>query len=85
MDLSYDVIRALANGKRDVVHKILIFLRMQIDRLLSRQGRSRKEVDLEFMTHQQPSESEKSEKSEKSNAKDRSSPKESLKDSNSRK
>ncbi|OWF50991.1 Sperm flagellar protein 1 [Mizuhopecten yessoensis] len=37
MDLSDDVIRALANGKRHVIDRILILLRMQIDNLLARQ------------------------------------------------
>ncbi|XP_069139639.1 sperm flagellar protein 1-like isoform X8 [Argopecten irradians] len=37
MDLSDDVIRALANRKPHVIERILIFLRMQIDNLLTRQ------------------------------------------------
>ncbi|XP_021352534.1 uncharacterized protein LOC110449780 isoform X1 [Mizuhopecten yessoensis] len=80
MDLSDDVIRALANGKRHVIDRILILLRMQIDNLLARQGRSRREVDLEFMNSKQQIESEKSEKSEKTPiVKDVTSPKENSK------
>ncbi|XP_069139642.1 sperm flagellar protein 1-like isoform X11 [Argopecten irradians] len=59
MDLSDDVIRALANRKPHVIERILIFLRMQIDNLLTRQGRSRREIDLEFASSQQQNENEK--------------------------
>ncbi|XP_060065570.1 sperm flagellar protein 1-like [Ylistrum balloti] len=59
MDLSDDVIRALANAENHVIERILIILRMQIDNLLTRQGRSRREVDLEFMNSKQQSENEK--------------------------
>jgi hypothetical protein len=44
LDLSDDVIRALANTtnpKPRVIEKVLMLLRMQIDKFLERQGRSR--------------------------------------------
>jgi hypothetical protein len=49
LDLSDDVIRALANTtnpKPRVIEKVLMLLRMQIDKFLERQGRSRREIDL---------------------------------------
>ena len=48
MDLSDDVMRALANQKPNVIQRILIILRMQVDKFLARQGRSRQEIDLNF-------------------------------------
>ncbi|XP_063433630.1 sperm flagellar protein 1-like isoform X4 [Mytilus trossulus] len=49
LDLSDDVIRALANTtnpKPRVIEKVLMLLRMQIDKMMEKQGRSRREIDL---------------------------------------
>lgn len=53
LDLSDDVIRALANTtnpKPRVIEKVLMLLRMQIDKMLERQGRSRREIDLQHVS-----------------------------------
>ncbi|XP_071168251.1 sperm flagellar protein 1-like isoform X9 [Mytilus edulis] len=49
LDLSDDVIRALANTtnpKPRVIEKVLMLLRMQLDKMMEKQGRSRREIDL---------------------------------------
>lgn len=52
LELSDDVIRALANTtnpKPRVIEKVLMLLRTQIDKMLERQGRSRREIDMQTL------------------------------------
>ena len=39
LELTEDVMRALANGKPNVIEKVLMLLRLQIDKRLERTGR----------------------------------------------
>lgn len=59
LDLSDEVIRALANCKPKVVEKVLMLLRLQIDRNLQRQGRSRLEIDAGFAQSMEQSKEQK--------------------------
>ncbi|XP_019927377.1 sperm flagellar protein 1-like isoform X10 [Crassostrea angulata] len=60
LDLSDEVIRALANCKPKVVEKVLMLLRLQIDKNLQRQGRSRLEIDANFAQSMDTKETKKS-------------------------
>ncbi|XP_022345375.2 sperm flagellar protein 1-like isoform X4 [Crassostrea virginica] len=60
LDLSDEVIRALANCKPKVVEKVLMLLRLQIDKNLQRQGRSRLEIDANFAQSMDQKEQKKS-------------------------
>ncbi|XP_062569249.1 sperm flagellar protein 1-like isoform X6 [Saccostrea cucullata] len=60
LDLSDEVIRALANCKPKVVEKVLMLLRLQIDKNLQRQGRSRMEIDANFAQSMDQKEQKKS-------------------------
>lgn len=60
LDLSDEVIRALANCKPKVVEKVLMLLRLQIDKNLQRQGRSRLEIDANFAQSMDTKEQKKS-------------------------
>ncbi|XP_061184311.1 sperm flagellar protein 1-like isoform X2 [Saccostrea echinata] len=60
LDLSDEVIRALANCKAKVVEKVLMLLRLQIDKNLQRQGRSRMEIDANFAQSMDQKEQKKS-------------------------